>query len=48
MNIHYGGGWVGSIYQIAVAGGLIWLVITGTLIYLRGVRRSRRARRGGA
>ena len=48
MDIHYGGGWVGSIYHIAVGVGLVWIVVTGTLIYFRGVRRSRLARRRAA
>ena len=48
MDIHYGGGWVGSIYHIAVGVGLVWIIVTGTLIYFRRIRRSRQARRRAA
>ncbi|MFH1501843.1 MAG: hypothetical protein ABIG03_02220 [Candidatus Eisenbacteria bacterium] len=48
MDIHYGGGVAGAIYHIAVGVGLVWIVWTGALIYFRGVRRSRQARRRAA
>jgi hypothetical protein len=43
MDIHYGGGWIGTVYHISVGIGLVWIAWTGLLIYFRGVRRSRRA-----
>ena len=45
MSIHYGTGWVTSAYHLVVGVGLVWLICTGTMIFLRGVRRSRQARR---
>jgi hypothetical protein len=44
MDIHYGGGAIGSIYHAAVGIGLVWIVWTGTVIFVRGAKRSREAR----
>ena len=48
MDIHYGGGWIGTTYHFAVGVGLVWIAWTGALIYFRGVRRTRQARRRAA
>ena len=48
MNIHYGGGIVGSIYQGVVGVGLVWIVWTGVAMFVRRARRSSQARRRAA
>jgi hypothetical protein len=44
INIHYGGGTLGTIYHAALVLGLLWLVISGVAMYIRAQRRSRRHR----
>ena len=45
IYIHYGGSTVGAIYHAAVVLGLLWLVISGVMMYVRAQKRSLQRRR---
>ena len=44
INIHYGGSTLGTIYHAALVLGLLWLVISGVMMYFRAQKRSRQHR----
>ena len=41
IDIHYGGGSLGTIYHIALGIGLLWLVVSGSVLYVKVRRRMR-------
>lgn len=41
--VHHGAGPIGGVYRIALALGVLWMVVTGSAIYLQIGRRTTRA-----
>jgi hypothetical protein len=39
--VHHGAGPIGAVYRIVLGVGIIWMAVTGTMIYIRIRRRTR-------
>jgi hypothetical protein len=44
LDIHYGGGYWGNLYHLAIVTGLVWLVLSGALIFIKIAKRERKRR----
>lgn len=43
MKIHFEPGWLGDAYHLVLGAGIIWIALSGWVIYLRGWRRRKSA-----
>ncbi len=41
VKVHFGPGWLGDAYHLLLGAGIVWMALSGWILYLR-VRRSRR------
>ena len=44
MKIHFGGGWLGDLYHLLLGIGILWMILSGWILFLR-LRRGRNKRR---
>lgn len=43
VKIHFEPGWLGDAYHLVLGAGIIWIALSGWVIYLRGWRRRKNA-----
>ena len=44
LDIHYGGGYWGNLYHLVIVSGLMWLILSGVLIFIKIAKRERQRR----